>query len=118
VSLTPIKVSSNGSGIVDPVDLATVEVWMSTEAKMDSGGSDACDVESTWVGLLRLIPINVTAVARALDALSRNSAKDLAPTSTHCDDNVRAVSICNCVVNEYSGRRATNRMNETSMISD
>jgi len=65
-----------------------------------------------------LIPVNVTAVARALFALSRNSAKDLAHTSTHCDYNMRSVSICNCVVNEYSWRQATNMMNVTSMISD
>jgi len=106
VSPTPVKVSSNGSGVVDPVDLATVEVRMSIKAKSDSVGFKACDSECNWGGLSLLIP----AVARALVALSSNSAKDLAPTSTHCDHcdyYERAVSIRNCVVDEYSWRLAT-----------
>jgi len=91
---------------------------MSTEAKSDSAGSDACDRECNWGGLSLLIPENVTAVARALVVLSRNRAKDLAPTSTHCDYNKRAVSIRNCAVDEYCWRLATSRMNATSMISN
>ena len=65
-----------------------------------------------------MIPVNVTAVARALFALSRNSAKDLTPTSTQCEYNERAVSIRKCVVDEYSWRLATSRMNLTSIISN
>jgi len=118
VSLTPVEVSANCSGVVDPVDLATIEVRMSTEAKSDSAGSDTCDRECNWGGLSLLIPENVTAVARALVVLSRNRAKDLAPTSTHCDYNKRAVSIRNCAVDEHSWRLATSRMNATSMISN
>ena len=33
VSPTPVKVSPNGSGVVDPVDFSTVQVQMSTKAK-------------------------------------------------------------------------------------
>ena len=92
----------------------TVAVRMSTMVKSDSAGSNACDSKCNWGGLLLLIP----AVARALVALSRNSAKDMALNSTHCDYNERAVSIRNCVVDEYSWRLATSRMDVTSMISN
>ena len=44
--------------------------------------------------------LSITAVTRALYALSRNSAKDLASTSTHCDCYERAVIIRNCIVDE------------------
>jgi len=118
LSPTPVRVSLNSSGVVEPVDLATVEVRMSTEAKSDSARSNACDSECNWGGFSLFIPETVAAVARALVALSRNSAKDLAPTSTHCDCNERAASICICVVDEYSWRLSTSRMNVTSMISN
>jgi len=73
--------------------LATVKVQMSTEAESDSAEYDDCDSKCNWGRLSLLIPENVTAVAKALAALSRNSAKDLAPTSTHW----RAVSIRYCI---------------------
>jgi len=65
------------------------------EVKSDSAGSDACDSKCNWSGLSLFIPedvtaldaVSITTVARPLNALSRNSAKDLAPTSTHCDYN-------------------------------
>jgi len=98
---------------------------VSTEAKSDSAGSDTCDSECNWNGLSRFIPENVIAIARALEAnfitavtralyaLSRNSAKDLASTSTHCDCYERDVSIRNCIVDEYSWHLATSRMDVT-----
>jgi len=111
LSPTPVKVSLNSSRVVEPVDLVLVEVRMSTEAKSDLTRSNACDSECNWGGFSLFIPETVTAVARALVALSRNSAKDLALTSTHCNYDERAVSICICVVDEYSWRLSTSRMN-------
>ena len=61
---------------------------------------------------------DLNVLTRALVALSRNSAKDLTPTSTQCEYNERAVSIRKSVVDEYSWRLATNRMNVTSIISN
>jgi len=128
VFLTPVKLSADGSWVSDPVDSATIEVQVSTEAKSDSAGSDTCDSECNWGGVSLLIPENITAIARvvkalsitavtrALDALSRNSAKDLVSTSTHCDCYERAVSIRNSVVDEYSWHLATSRMDVTSIM--
>jgi len=45
VSLTPVKHSADDSWVIDLVDSATIEVRVSTEAKSDSAGSDACDSE-------------------------------------------------------------------------
>ena len=130
VSLTPVKLSADGSWVIDPVDSATIEVRVITEAKSDSAGSDTCDSECNWGGLSFFIPENVTAIARAqealsitavtraLDVLPRNSVKDLASTSTHCDCYEWAVSIRNCVVDEYSWHLAISWMVVTSMISN
>ena len=96
---------------------STTTVRVNTEAKSDSAGSSACDSKFNWGGLSLLITEDDRAVARALDALFlRNSAKGLAPTSTHCDYNERTASVRYCVVDEYSWRLATGRMNITSMI--
>ena len=128
VSLTPVKLSADGSWDIDPVNSATIEVQVSTEAKSDPAGSDTCDRECNWGGLSFLIPENVKAMARALethsikavtralDALSRYSAKDLASTSTHCDCYERAVSIRNCIFVEYSWHLATSRIDVTSIM--
>jgi len=96
---------------------STTTVRVNTEAKSDSAGSSACDSKFNWGGLSLLITEDDRAVARALDALFlRNSAKGLAPTSTHCDYNERTASVRYCVVDEYSWRLATGRMNITSVI--
>jgi len=70
LSLTPVKLSADGSWVIDPVDSATIEVRVSTEAKLDSAGSDACDSKCNWGGLMLFIPENVSAIARTLEALS------------------------------------------------
>jgi len=128
--LTPIKLSADDSWVIDPFDSAKIKVRVSTEAKLDLAGSDACDSGCKWGGPPLFIPENVTgiaralealsitAVARALDALSRNSAKDLASTSMHCDCYEGAVIISNFVADEYSWHLATSRMDVTSMISN
>jgi len=78
-------------------------VRVNAEAKSDPAGSSACDSEFNWGEFSLLITEDVTAVARALDALFlRNSAKGLAPTSTHCNYHERTASIRDCVVDEYS----------------
>jgi len=46
------------------------------------------------------------------------STKDLASTSTHCDYYEKAVSICNCIVDECSWHLAIRRMDVTSMVSN
>jgi len=86
------------------------------------------DSECNWGAPTLLIPENVTAIARALEALSItavtraldglswNSAQDLASTNTHCDYYERAVIIRNCVVDEYNWHVATSRMDVTSMM--
>ena len=56
MSLTPVKLSADGSGVIDSVDSATIEVRVSTQAKSDSAGSDACDREYNWGGLSLFIP--------------------------------------------------------------
>ena len=86
--LTPIKLSADDSSVIDPVVARALEA------------------------------LSITAVSRALDALSRNSAKDLASTSMHCDCYEGAVIISNCVVDEYRWHLATSRMDVTSMISN
>jgi len=151
VSLTPDKLSADDSWVIDLVDSATIEVRVSIEAKLESAGSDAYDSQCKWGGPSLLIPENVTATARALealvitvvtscrrtylifhldsnkqhffstralDALSRNSSKDLASTSTHCDCYERAVIIRNCIVDEYIWHLTTSRMDVTSMMSN
>jgi len=59
-SLTPIKLSTDDSWVIDPVDSATIEVRVSIEAKLDSAGSDTGDSECNWGGPSLLIPENVT----------------------------------------------------------
>ena len=112
VSLTPVKLSADGSWVIDPVNSALIAVRVSTEANSDSAGSDACESECSWGGQSLFIPENVTAIARALEALSitavikalyalsRNSAKDLASSSTHCDCYERALIIYSCIIDE------------------
>jgi len=56
VSLTPVKLSADGSRVVDSVDSATIEVRVNTQAKLDSAGSDGCDRECNWGGLSLFIP--------------------------------------------------------------
>ena len=73
MSLTPVKLSADGSWVIDPVNSALIAVRVSTEANSDSAGSDACESECSWGGQSLFIPENVTAIARALEALSITS---------------------------------------------